>query len=164
MSTTKYSNFFWGENPFKLAGPPEHFLRGLYEFDRSLVVIPSKQGFYYRLAQRRPPSLSADIVNQSLFKESDTKMLASYGLVPVTTILSTANWSNPLLFEALRSRAPWRLGGAKQVIDTIEGREHQDELKVREQNSEMLDYTGKEAWKYYKTKLGLRGTVDLGSL
>lgn len=164
MSTTRYNNYYEGPNPFKLSGPPEHFLRGLYEFDRSLVVIPSKQGFFYRLAQKRPLSLSADIVNQALFKESDTQMLASYGLIPVTTILSTANWSNPLLFEELRNRAPWRLGGAKNVIETVEGREFQNEVRVREQNSEMLDYTGKEAWKYYKTKIGTRGTFDLGKL
>lgn len=164
MSTTRYSNFIWGENPFKLSGPPDHFLRSLSEFDRSLVVIPSKQGFYYRLAQRRPPTLSAKIVNEALFKESDTKMLASHGLIPVTTILATANWSNPLLFEELRHRAPWRLGGAEQVIKQVEGNEFNSELKIREKNSAMLDDSGKDAWKYYKTKLGLRGTFDLGSL
>lgn len=162
--TTKYGNFIWGVNPFGLAGPPEHFLRGLAEFDKSLVVIPSKQGFYYRLAQRRPPSLSAKIVNEALFKESDTKMLASYGLIPVTTILSTANWSNPLLFEELRNRAPWRLGGAEKVSESLERREWQREMDTRTKTSDMLEGISRDAWKYYKTKIGTRGTFDLGSL
>ena len=79
------SNYVVDENRFRLAGPPQWWLRKLWDFDNSLVVVPSRQGFYYRLAQRRKLKLSDKVVNDALFKESDTKMLASYSLVPVTT-------------------------------------------------------------------------------
>ena len=149
-------NYIVDENPFKLAGPPNHWLRALWDFDNSLVVIPSRQGFYYRLSQRRKPNLPTHIVNDVLFKDSDTRMLARHNLVPVTTILSTANWSNPVLFEELRRRAPWRLGGAEKVINTIEAREAQEELDKRVNTDDHLSSLGKDAWGLYNKKIGVR--------
>lgn len=152
----KLNNYYPDENPFHLAGPPDYWLRSLHEFDDSLVVVPSRQGFFYRLAQRRKPKLSIAIVNEALFKESDTRMLASYNLVPVTTILATANWSNPFLFEELRRRAPWRMGGANKVIKDVEGRDAKDEMDKRIQTDEHLSYLSKDAWNLYLKKIGLR--------
>lgn len=150
------SNYIPDVNSFKLAGPPDHFLRKLWDFDASLVVVPSRQGFMYRLSQRRNPQLSTKIVNEALWKDSDTQMLASYNLVPVTTILATANWSNPFLFEELRRRAPWRLGGAQAVTQKLEDQERADELKSREATNEHLTSLGKDAWNLYKKKIGLQ--------
>lgn len=149
-------NYIVDINPFSLAGPPKWWLSQLWDFDASLVVIPSRQGFYYRLTQRRKPNLSANIVNDALFKESDTKMLARYSLVPVTTILATANWSNPYLFEELRNRAPWRLGGAEKVTKEIEDQELKAEFDKRMQTDDMLTDVSKDAWKLYQKKIGLR--------
>lgn len=143
-------------NRFSLAGPPKWWLLKLNEFDNSLVVVPSRQGFYYRLTQRRKPKLTTNIVNDALFNESDTKMLARYGLVPVTTILATANWSNPYLFENLRQRAPWRLGGAEKVNQMLEAQDQQDELDKRAKIDEHLTYLGKDAWRLYGKKIGVR--------
>jgi len=157
------SNYYPDSNRFHLAGPPNWWLKKLEEFDRSLVVVPSRQDCVYRLAQRRKLRLPDHIVNDALFNESDTKMLARYGLVPVTSILATANWSNPYLFEELRRRAPWRLGGAEKVITQLETQEQQDELNRRAQTDEQLTYLSKDAWKYYQKKIGLRGTYDLGA-
>lgn len=139
-----------------LAGPPEWWLRKLWDFDPSLVVVPSRMNCLYRLAQRRHPKLSTAIVNEALFKESDTQMLASYCLVPVTTILSTANWSNPFLFEELRRRAPWRLGGAEVVSNRLDAEDRADELAKREQTDEHLEYLAKDAWGLYGKKIGVR--------
>lgn len=150
------TNYIPDQNRFKLAGPPDWWLRGLWEFDNSLVVIPSRMGFYYRLAQRRKLKLSEDIVNDALFKESDTQMLASYGLVPVTTILATANWSNPLLFEELRRRAPWRMGGADKVSQMLEEQDAKDELDKRAKTDEHLTHLAKDSWGLYNKKIGLR--------
>jgi hypothetical protein len=149
-------NYLEGPNPFKLGGPPAHWLRSLWAFDDSLVVVPSQQGFYYRLSQRRRPNLPTHIVNDVLFKDSDTRMLAQHNLVPVTTILATANWSNPFLFEELRRRAPWRLGGAERVAADLEAREAQETIDKKVQTDEHLTSLGKDAWGLYNKKIGVR--------
>ena len=95
-------------------------------------------------------------MNDVLKEDSDTKMLASYSLVPVTTILSTANWSNPVIFEELRRRAPWRMGGAKKFTALVEGQDREEDLKKRLVQEEHLDYLSSDAWKYYNKLIGLR--------
>ena len=148
-------NYIPDVNRFKLAGPPSWFLAQLRDFDDSLVVVPSRQGFYYRLAQRRKLKLPEHIINEALWNESDTHMLARYSLVPVTTILATANWGNPLIFHELTQRAPWRMGGAAKVIEDIEGGERDVEIRKQQATEEHLEYLGKDAWKLYRKKIGL---------
>lgn len=147
------NNYIVDHNKFKLAGPPSWWLRKLADFDPSLVVVPSRQDCVYRLAQKRRLNLPEHITNDVLFKESDTQMLASYSLVPVTTILATANWSNPYMFVELENRAPHRLGGAEKVINDIEGRELQEEMRKNMETDDMLERTAKSGWKYFKEKL-----------
>ena len=149
-------NYIADQNKFHLSGPPVWWLHQLHSFDESLVVVPSRMGFYYRLAQKRPLLLPERMVNDLLFKESDTQMLASYGLVPVTTILATANWSNPLMWEDLRQRAPWRMGGAEKVSNAIEAREKQAEEAKQAHLDESLTHRAKDAWGYYKKKIGIQ--------
>ena len=150
------NNYIVDQNRFKLSGPPQWWLRRLWEFDSSLVVVPSRQGFYYRLAQRRPLQLPEHMVNDLLFQQSDTQMLAQYGLVPITTILATANWDNPFMFEQMRRMAPWRMGGAEKVNAMIEQQEAQEELDRRAKQDEELSYLAKDAWKFYNKKIGTR--------
>lgn len=149
-------NYIPDLNPFHLSGPPKWWLERLWDFDSSLCVLPSRQGFYYRLAQKRPPSLPTKVVEDILKEQGDTRMLSSYNLIPVTTILATANWSNPLMWEDLRQRAPWRMGGAQKVINEIETREKMEDLNRRAQTDELLTYLGKDAWGLYKKKIGTR--------
>ena len=143
-------------NRFQLAGPPNWWLKQLFHFDDSLVVLPSRMGFYYRLAQKRPPDPRADIVLDAMKNDGDTRMLSQYGLIPVTTILSTANWSNPLLFEELRKRAPWRMGGADKVIKDIEDHEAKVEFDKRAKMDEFQTALSKDGWNLYKKKIGLQ--------
>lgn len=152
----EYPNYYPDVNPFKLGGPPAYFLAHLWDFDSSLVIVCSRQGFYYRLAQRRPVRLSTSVVNEALWQESDTQMLASYGLVPVTTILATANWSNPILFEELRRRAPHRLGGAEAVNAMLDAEDQKAELDARARTDEHLAALSKDAWGLYGKKIGIR--------
>ncbi len=154
-----HRNYFPDQNRFKLAGPPIWWLNQLWTFDASLVVVPSRQSFVYRLAQRRKPQLHTTMVNDLTFKESDTRMLASYGLIPVTSILATANWSNPTLFEQLRQRAPWRMGGAEKVNSMLEAQDQQDDLDKRVKTDDHLTHLGKDAWKMYNKKIGLRSNL-----
>lgn len=149
-------NFIPDTNPFKLAGPPRWWLKQLNDFDETLVVVPSRQGFFYRLAQRKRLSLPEKMTNDLLWQESDTKMLASYGLIPVTTILATANWSNPFLFEELRRRSPHRMGGAEKVTNDVETAEREASLKKQVEIDERNTFIAKDAWKLYLKKLGLR--------
>ena len=152
-------NYIADQNRFKLAGPPKFWLNQLWDFDSSLVVVPSRQGCYYRLAQRRRLQLPEHIVNEALFKESDTQMLSTYGLVPVTTILATANWSNPLMFEELRQRAPWRNGGADKVNAELEIKDQQREMDKNVRIDERNTDIAKDAWKMYNKKIGLRSQM-----
>ncbi len=147
------NNYIVDYNKFGLAGPPRWWLSKLYDFDSSLVVVPSRQDCVYRLAQRRKLNLPEHIINDALFQQSDTQMLASYSLIPVTTIIATANWSNPYMFVELANRAPHRQGGAEKVIKTIESNEAMEEMKKNVETDEMLTSVAKDAWKYYKTKL-----------
>lgn len=152
-------NFIPDLNRFQLAGPPSWFQDRLWAFDDSLVIVPSRQGHFYRLAQRRKLKLAENIVNDVMKEQADTAMLASYGLVPVTTILATINWSHPYLFEELRRRAPWRMGGADKVNKDLDAQERQAELDKRVQTDERNEYVARDAWKYYQQKIGTRSNV-----
>lgn len=125
-------------------------------FDSSLVIVPSRQGFYYRLAQRRKLQLTENVINEALFAESDTKMLASHSLIPVTTIKADPNWGNPILFQELRERCPSMLGGHEKVSKMLEDREFASDMQKRAATEEHLTHLGKDAWKYYNMKLGTR--------
>ena len=152
----KLSNYIADHNRFKLAGPPKWWLSKLWAFDDSLVVVPSRQDCLYRLAQKRKLNLPDHITNEALFKESDTRMLAQYGLVPVTSILATANWSNPMLFEELRRRSPWRMGGADAVNKMLEEQELKEELDRKAKTDDTLDQLAKDSWGLYNKKIGVR--------
>jgi hypothetical protein len=153
------SNYISDVNKFKLSGPPQWWLQLLWDFDPSLVVVPSRQGFYYRLAQRRKLSIPEKMVQDAMFNHSDTQMLASYGLVPVTTILATAQWSDWMLKE-LEERAPWRNGGAEKVIKQLEDREFQQHLDGLKRNDQRMTDYAKFGWRVYQGKTGQRTFIN----
>ena len=150
------TNWLPDTNRFQLAGPPLWFQKQLWEFDNSLVILPSRQGFFYRLAQRRPIQLSTAVVNDVMKEQADTSMLVAYGLVPVTTILATVRWDNPEILEELRRRAPWRMGGADKYNAILDAQERKEALEKAATQDDMLTYTAKDAWKYYQKQIGTR--------
>lgn len=150
------NNYYPDTNRFQLAGPPKWFLQQLWEFDPSLVLVPSRQGFFYRLAQRRPIQLATAIVNDVMREQADTAMLVAYGLVPVTTVLSTVRWDNPEIFAELRRRAPWRMGGADKYDAVINAQERKEALEQAAAQDDMLNYVAKDAWRYYQKQIGIR--------
>ena len=150
------NNYIEDMNRFRLAGPPRSFLMRLWDFDNSLVLVPSRMGFFYRLCQRRPLELRESIVNDVLKEQADTLMLASYGLVPFTTLLATVNWDSPVIFEELRRRAPWRWGGAEKFEAMIDEQEAKEALDIRKQRSEMINELSKDSWRLYNKKIGTR--------
>lgn len=158
-SPTPVVNWIVDTNRFALAEPPQWWLKGLADFDDSLVVIPSRMGPYYRLAQRRQMTPTIKL-NHELDAQPDSKMLASYGLVPVTTITFTGppNW-NPMMFEELRRRAVWRMGGLDAVMKRIEADEKAALKAKAEKISQRNDQIVDDAWKYYNFKRGVRGNL-----
>lgn len=149
-------NYVKDTNPFNLAGPPRWFLQQLWDYDPSLVIVPSRMGFFYRLAQRRELKLPESVVNDVLKEQADTRMLASYSLVPVTTILSTVRWDSPLIFADLTLKAPWRMGGADKYEKLLHDRESKEYLAKRQQRDDYIEYLAKDAWKLYGKKIGTR--------
>lgn len=152
------TNFIKGDNPFNLAGPPAWWLAKLKDFDDSLVVMPSKMNHLYRLCQRRPPEPRANIVH-SLSTDSDAKQMAQFGLIPVTTIISTAKWDNPLIWEDLRQRSPHRMGGAEKFEQALLTRERKKELDVAKEIDERNTDVAKDAWNYYLLKAGRKNQL-----
>lgn len=150
------NNWIADRNRFSLAEPPKWFLSALWDFDNSLVIIPSRQQALYRLAQRRKVNLSEKMLQDPFFQESDTQMLASYGLVPVTSIMPTINWADPENFMELARRAPHRQGGADEVLKKIEEQEAKEALNKQLAEDDHLNSLGKDAWGLYNKKLGLR--------
>lgn len=147
-----------GGNPLDLKGPPEWWLKKLHEFDDSLVVIPSRLGYFYRLAQRRAPDPKA-ILAHNIQGDHDSQTLARFNLIPVTTIIATARWDNPLMWNDLASRMPSRNGGAEAYeakLLTIERQKELDELAKRD---DMLDIIAKDSKKFYDLKRGVRSNL-----
>lgn len=153
-------NFIPDVDKFKLGSPPDWWLRKLHDFDSSLVIVPSRQDCVYRVAQKRPLNLPEHIVNDALFNQSDTQMLASYSLIPVTTLMAKPNWSNPLMFRELEERAPWRMGGADKVLDAIEEAEMREETQKRIATDLNLTDRAKDGWQLLKAKQGSKVLID----
>lgn len=159
-----YGNYLVDSNPFNLAGPPTYWLKALWEFDSSLVVMPSKLGFFYRVCQRRKPTHAIQIVNDIIKEDLDGRMLAARNLVPVTTLVATTNWGNYAFhMEELRRRNPHRMGGAAKVINQVEAADQQTEIDKAAQNDEMLTSISKDGWGLYLKKLGLRSHMWIPS-
>lgn len=102
-------NYYADRNRFKLAPPPQWWLRALMEFDTSLVVIPSRLEAVYWVAQVRRPD---DLIQAKDIISVDEMMMRQYGLVPVTKLLSlTGQWNwDTHIFQRLKARAGWRNG------------------------------------------------------
>lgn len=153
-------NFIADVDKFKLGAPPEWWLTRLRDFDPSLVVVPSRQDCVYRLAQKRPLNLPEHIVNDALFNHSDTQMLATYSLIPVTTIMAKPNWSDPRMWRELEERAPWRMGGAEKVLTELEEAEFREETQKRLLTELNLEDRAKDGWQLLKHKQGSKVLVN----
>ena len=149
------ANYIPGKNPFNLAGPPTWWLRKLHDFDPSLVMIPSSQNFVYRLGQRRPVNLNMVLVNDMLGTDSDIRLMARHGVVPITTLLATVNWSNPLLWRDLANMSPDMHGGVDKYVKKIEDKEDRAAAVKAASEQDMLDILSKDSWKLYRKYDGL---------
>lgn len=152
------NNYIKDRNPLDLAAPPQWWLKRLWDFDDTLVVVPSRMTYCYRLAQRRPPDAKTNLIH-NIQNDSDSQMLKSYGLVPVTTIKALPRWDNPLMWVDLAGRMPSRNGGAEQYEAKLLAKEREVELKARADRDDMLDQVGKDSFKFYNLKRGVRSQL-----
>lgn len=134
------TNFIRDRNRFQLAPPPAWWLRALLEFDASLVLIPSRVEPLYRIGQRRrwdDRKIATDVA-----PHPDTRMMTSYGLVPVTSVISnTGGWVwSPTVFLQLKARAGWRQGlTPAQAADAADAVDRKDALDRKIVRSDRLD-------------------------
>ena len=148
-------NWIADTNRFKLATPPKWWLKRLWDFDASLVLMPSRQKMLYRLTQRHEPDPRIAMVAASMWRDSDTQMMSSYQVVPVLTLLLPVKWDNPMMFHDLSLHAPWRHGGTDKFLAKIEGAEAEAETKRDARVEDMMDERHKDAWKLFRRRQGL---------
>ena len=161
-----YPNYIKGRNPFNLAGPPKHFRRALWDFDASLVVIPSITQFHYYLAQRVPkkPDLAVSVAREAMKSSPDTIQLTQHNLIPVTSILPTVNWGDPTFFQLLKQRCPDMWGGVDKYMAGVEANERKIQLAKDADIDDMLNILSKDSWKFYRKKDGLGRTWHQAAL
>ena len=149
------TNYVADTNKYKLAKPPAWWLRQIYEFDSSLVIIPSREHAYHLLAQRMPynPLKGKDMEPRII--APDEAMLRAYGLVnPIKLISVTGawNWSATDLRPQLAARATWRNGGAVRVADALDQRDADEKAaRLKWRHDDLLTpriRAGARAWQY----------------
>ena len=147
-------NFIHDRNPFNLPAPPAWWLQQLSDYDSQLVVIPSRQEAIYRLTRRtwNRPGIAAMAV---IHREQDTAMMASYGVVPVTTIVGWGVWGTNI-FNSLRARDIWAHGGAEKFVKLEEDYEADAERKRKATIRDDMWVRSGDAWRSYQARTGQR--------
>lgn len=97
--------------------------------------------------------------------EADTQMLASYGLVPVTTVVRTygATWEIESILAQLRSRDIWAQGGAEKVVDALEASEESERQRIIQNGRADMDHRSRDAYRSYQARTGQRTRPTLVS-
>lgn len=153
-------NYYPDENPFQLPPPPKGWLKELQAFDADLVLLPSRQEPFYRLGRRskRAPGLLDGKVNHPLLScdpSPDTKMLAQYRLVPVTTVNPGPVWDSRI-FSILRSRDIWAVGGPEKAADLLDAKDEQKKAEIDKRLSTELDARVSDHWDSLHYRSGSR--------
>ena len=148
-------------NPFGLPRPPAWFLADLALYDPELVVFPSVEVAFYRLARRArrgPGALRA------LAKHPDTKVYVANRLVPVKsfyppTISLDLAWGR--ILPELTEYDVHRAGGADAASDRLDGMESEQEQKNRARTADLAGVLARESYGPAKAEIGER--VSFGS-
>jgi hypothetical protein len=156
-------NYIRDRNRWNLSAPPAWWQQQLFDYDPLLVVIPSRQMPVYRIARRARVSIKPlDIVNT----EADTAMLATYLLVPVTTMIRMGGtWSIDNILRQLKARNIRELGGADKVADQLDANDAAKEKALKDGIRSDMDYRSRDAWRSYQARTGQRTkpTIHAGS-
>lgn len=166
-------NYIEDQNPSNLPEPPAMALKMLYDFDASLVVVPSRnkpvvgEVPHYLLCRRAKHSagLGAGTVMEN--KHPDTWLCMQHSLIPIAPIRSRSGanlWTVEnvgILIEELRQRDTWAISGgpngnADAVADAVEAMEAQQEAKERASLKDMFYHKGREAYQSILARTGSR--------
>lgn len=145
-------------NPFGLSKPPDYFLQRLLDYDNMLVVIPSRQQPLYRLARRVQFTVGIGPI-AVLSNEADTAMMATHGIVPVTTIVrfgGTNYWDAETVIQKLRDRDIWAHGGADKVVELMDAAEEADRQRILDSTRDNLRQRAKDGWNSLQARTGSR--------
>lgn len=151
-------NFIHDQNPFNLPPPPAWWLRRLYDYDSQLVVIPSRVDRVYRLARRTWNTVGITAV-AVIDRHNDSAMLATYGLVPVTSILGWGVWGTNI-FNELRRRDIWAAGGAEAYVKAADEFDESQRQAKRAAVRDDLWMRAGDAWHSYQSRT--RQRISLG--
>jgi hypothetical protein len=137
-------------NPFNLPTPSAGFLQDMAAFDPDLVLYPSQQEFFYRLARRAtfgPGLLSA------LSTGTDSAVCVEHKLVPVTSIKGDAHFG-PHILQWLADRDTWRHGGAKAVNRLLDERDADADKQARRERDSENTVRARSMWRTFARRTG----------
>lgn len=161
MEQPVYNNYLCSENPWNLPAPPAWWLAMLGDYDRELVVFPSRHRQVYVLARRRHFSnamAEMDTLDKNLLKQSaglDGDLMAKHNLIYVRHLIgNTIQRAN--IFQWLRDHDLQAHGGGAEVAKLIETEEEYNARKKRAQTIENIDYRARDAWRSYQARTGRR--------
>lgn len=154
-------NWISTENTFKLAPPPQWWLKQLHDYDAQLVVFPSRIRMAYILARRRHHSnamaeldtLDKDIVRKSAGLDGD--ILANNNLIYVRHLIGNTIRRQEL-FQWLKDHDTWANGGAAKVAQAIEDQEVDDAQRKRATLVDNIEHRARDAWRSYQARTGRR--------
>ena len=155
-------NYIPDLNPFGLAPPPPFFLAEMLTFDDQLVVMPSRQEALFRLTRRslRAPKLGTDDrMPHPLLKalpSPDTIMMASHGVVPVSTLLHWGVWAWGAVEKELRARDIWAAGGPEKAADLLDAKDQARRDAADAENRADLEARIDDAWIALQYRAGNR--------
>lgn len=164
------ANYLQTSNPFCLPRPPAWWLRALADFDQALVVFPSviqriyilgrRRGFTNRAAVQPLVTLNNNLVRMTAGLDGD--VLATHNLVYVDKIIGWGVWTNAI-FNQLRARDTWRVGGGAAYADLVEQQEAQERLKRHATRSADWDHRMNDFYRSWQARTGQRTKVTIPS-
>jgi hypothetical protein len=147
-----------GRNPYKLAKPSAWWLKLLHDYDTELVVMPSVKDCGYRLCRRVQSHVRQGLGPlATLHGHPDTVQMATYGLIPITTLTTWAIQSDKILRDLMaRDTLRWgaKNGSADYVVSDLEYREELAERKKAQKEAEDADAVHGEAFRSMQFRNG----------
>lgn len=121
-------------------------------FDPDLVIMPHTKQFGYWLLRRRKLTKGISTV---LTLNSDTSVMARYGLIPVTCFGGNITWG-PSVLQWLRDRDTWHVGGGDKAADIYDEQDRANEQRIQRQIDSENEARARSMWRTYTTRSGSR--------
>lgn len=145
-------------NPHKLPEPPAWWQTIVYDYDKMLRILPSSKDRAYRLCRvaRADARLGLQAMGE-IHKHPDTVTMINHGLVPISTVMPWAVYSNKILRD-LAARDSWKLEGGdpNKIVNRMEQMEAEAERKQDARRADELGQRSSDAFKHVKALKGER--------